>query len=170
MMYLCILAVLSSSVIGYHFSPVSSYGALRTKVISISRAGALHSTISDEMPLAVLENQPFLPAKSETINLGKSLPIHVYVDPEIRTFLNMKNSERKVRLLLPQEIENMTVKTLREYVDRKLPSLAGQPYILRYQISNQMASPMQFKGTHCTIKSESTFLSCPDRLLLEYVC
>lgn len=77
--------------------------------------------------------------------LQKSLPLHVYVDNEIRGFLSMKNSERKARILLPKEIETMTVESLRNVIEKKFPSLLGEPYVLRYQLPGDIP-PQQFKG------------------------
>ena len=67
--------------------------------------------------------------------LPKSLPLHVYVDADIRTFLQMRNAERKARILLPQEIEQgtLSIANLRDMIERKFPRLHGQPYQLRYQ-------------------------------------
>lgn len=84
--------------------------------------------------------------KKETFLLSKSLILHVYVDSEIRQFLKMKNSERKARILLPQEIEKITVKMLRDIVEKKLPKLCGEPYVLRYTLPGEMTSTKQFYG------------------------
>jgi hypothetical protein len=84
--------------------------------------------------------------KKETFHLGKSLILHVYVDPEIREFLKMRNSERKARILLPQEIEKISVNMLRDMVEKKLPKLGGEPYILRYILPGEMTSTKQFNG------------------------
>ena len=80
------------------------------------------------------------------IQLAKSLPVHIYVDGEIRTFLNMKNSERKGRILLPQTTADITIRMLRDYIERKFPSLLEQPYILRYQVPGEKLPPKQFTG------------------------
>ena len=86
--------------------------------------------------------------KKDMIRLDKSLPVHIYVDTDVRAFLGMKNSERKARIMLPQEIEEMTRQTLRDYVEKKLPKLSGQPYILRFQVPDQMSiTPRQFEGS-----------------------
>ncbi len=58
----------------------------------------------------------------------------MYVDSDIRTYLQMRNAERKARILLPQEIDDsLSIANLREMIEKKFPRLSGQPYQLRYQ-------------------------------------
>ena len=157
MLLRALICLILSSANGYRF-PSSLLGSHTTNQVISDRRRALRAQnlLSDAEPSAVAED---LTSSSQAvkdgkigkvvkglIRLSKSLAMNVYVDTDIRIHLNMKNSERKARILLPQEVESITVNSLRDYVDKKFPSLTGQPYILRYQLHNDMASPKQFKG------------------------
>jgi hypothetical protein len=73
---------------------------------------------------------------------AKSLPLHIYVDAEIRSHLNMANSERKARICLPREIdEKLSVQSLREIIENKFPRLTNQPYVLRFQVPGAVTAP-----------------------------
>ena len=75
-----------------------------------------------------------------------SLAINVLVDSRIRTYLNMKNHERKTRFLLPAEMtdDKINNKYLRESIEKKLVSLFDQPYIVRLFVPGLTSSPKQF--------------------------
>jgi len=65
------------------------------------------------------------------------LILNIYVDKEILSYLEMKNFERKQRILLSRytkegDAVNYSVKNIRTIIENKLPSLIGQPYKLRY--------------------------------------
>ena len=80
-------------------------------------------------------NEPFF-------TFAKSLPLHIYVDAEIRSHLNMANSERKARICLPREIdETLSVQSLREIIENKFPRLTNQPYVLRFQVPGAVTAP-----------------------------
>jgi hypothetical protein len=155
MLRLLAVAVIYFAVYGYHqvngYQPFSLHKNLRPKngihahspIRSISSLHMADTVILDSKDFNE-ENEK----KKETFQLGKSLILHVYVDPEIREFLKMRNSERKARIILPQEIEKFTINKLRDIVEKKLPSLGGEPYILRYTLPGEMSSTKQFNGTH----------------------
>lgn len=65
--------------------------------------------------------------------LEKSLPVHVYIDADIRSHLGMRNSDRKARILLPLVVDELTVTFIRQIIEHKFPPLYHQQYILRYQ-------------------------------------
>lgn len=129
------IAFLSTSVISY--SPRVARFSTRNLFQPLS------SSVSDDVSVSVITELP-LRDTTELIQFSKSLPVHIYVDKEILDFLSMPNSARKARVLLPQSAASMTVKLLRDYVDKKLPSLLGQPYILRYSVPGDGSSPKQF--------------------------
>ena len=64
---------------------------------------------------------------------GSSLPLIIFVDPSIRSYLKMKNNERKTRILLPSDLSNITITNqyIRDIIEKRLISLYQQPYILR---------------------------------------
>ena len=72
-------------------------------------------------------------SSSKTIKNGSSLPLIIFVDPTIRTYLKMKNNERKTRILLPSDLSNITITNqyIRDIIEKRLISLYQQPYILR---------------------------------------
>ena len=137
---LCVFTVLLSAIFAYRRSWSPLYTEQRIRLVhSISL-----NLDSSTKPAQRTSSDP----KKDMIRLDKSLPVHIYVDTDVRAFLGMKNSERKARIMLPQEIEEMTRQTLRDYVEKKLPKLSGQPYILRFQVPDQMSiTPRQFEGS-----------------------
>ena len=148
MLRLCAFTVLSSAICAYRSSWSTQHIAHKMRITSQGNVGPLHIAMLDvESSVTIPAERGHSEPKPDMIRLRKSLPIHVYVDTEIRNFLSMKNSERKVRIMLPQEIEEMTSQTLRDYVEKKLPKLSGQPYILRFQMPDATAiSARQFAG------------------------
>ena len=125
------------------FTSIESYVPRGARFPTRNFHQPLSSSVSDDVAASVITELP-LSDKQELIQFSKSLPVHIYVDKDILDFLKMSNSARKARVLLPQVVPSMTVKLLREYVDKKLPSLVGQPYILRYHVPGDRCSPKQF--------------------------
>ena len=124
----------------------------------------LSSSVSNDVSVSEITELPLTDTK-ELIQFSKSLPVHIYVDKDIRDFLKMSNSARKARVLLPQAVPSMTVKLLRDYVDRKFPSLLGQPYILRYHVPGEGSTPKQFMSKLIT---ESLFMYSKSFLKNDY--
>lgn len=62
------------------------------------------------------------------------LVVSVYVDRDILTHLNMKNHERKNRIMLSRSVESYSIKSIRGIIETKCPSLVDQPYKLRYNV------------------------------------
>ena len=94
----------------------------------------------------------------------RALPLQIYVDAEVRNHLNMRNSDRKARIYLPANYigesvggiessgsfatassENkISVKAIRNVVEKRFISLQEQPYVLRYQLPGVMSARKQF--------------------------
>lgn len=138
-----VFIMVSFAYIAILFTSVESYVPRGARFATRNFLQPLFSSVSDDIAASVITELP-LSDKQELIQFSKSLPVHIYVDKEILDFLKMSNSARKARVLLPQAVPSMTVKLLREYVDKKLPSLLGQPYILRYHVPGDGCSPKQF--------------------------
>lgn len=137
---LCVFTVLVSAIFAYRRSWSPLYKGQKIR--------SLHSISLDLDSSTIPTQKTSSYPKKDMIRLSKSLPVHIYVDTDIRAFLGMKNSERKARIMLPLEIEEMTRQTLRDYVEKKLPKLSGEPYILRFQVPDQMSiMPRQFEGS-----------------------
>lgn len=71
-------------------------------------------------------------------SLIKKSPIiaNIYVDTEILQYLNMKNNERKTRMILSSK-SNHTIPLLKEQIEKRLVLLSKQPYKLRYKLTSQ---------------------------------
>jgi predicted sulfurtransferase len=78
--------------------------------------------------------------KLETI---KPLTLNIYVEKHIRDHLNMRNSDRKAKLYLPQDVvvveegetqKQVTIKSLRAIIEHRFPPLYNQPYVVRYGV------------------------------------
>jgi hypothetical protein len=108
---------------------------------------SLRNSISEEVTASQVSEQPQY-VKENLIQFGKSLPVHIYVDGEIISYLKMKNSDRKSRFLLPQAVASMTLNVLRDYITRRIPTLSGQPYVIRYQVPGEKTTPKQFQGKY----------------------
>ncbi len=69
---------------------------------------------------------------------GLSVPIDVYIDSEIRSYLKIKNQSRKVRFFVPKDkqVDDMTLKLLRQMIETKVEPLVNQPYGLTYRITS----------------------------------
>lgn len=147
MMYALTFAVLSSATIISAYRLPSSHAPLAARYVPRRSCRSLRSSVEDGISTPQLTEQlRAVGEKKDLIHFSKSLPLHIYVDLDIRIFLKMKNSERKARILLPQTTASMTIQTLRDSIDRKFPSLNGQPYILRYEVPGEKISPRQFIG------------------------
>lgn len=90
--------------------------------------------------------------------------LNVYVDKEILSFLQMKNYERKQRILLSRytkegDAASYSIESIRRIIEKKLPSLEGQPFKLRYGTLVDSANTMK---PHLKLKDsadESQFAS-----------
>jgi hypothetical protein len=140
-----IFVMVSFAYIAFLSTSVVSYSPRVARFTARNFFQPLSTSVSDDVSVSVITELP-LRDTTELIQFSKSLPVHIYVDKEILDFLGMPNSARKARVLLPQSAASMTVKLLRDYVDKKLPSLLGQPYILRYSVPGDGSSPKQFTG------------------------
>lgn len=138
-----IFVMVSFACVALFSTSVVSYSPRVVRFITRNLFQPLSLSVSDDVSVSVITELP-LRDTTELIQFSKSLPVHIYVDKEILNFLSMPNSARKARVLLPQSAASMTVKLLRDYVDKKLPSLLGQPYILRYSVPGDGSSPKQF--------------------------
>lgn len=147
MMLVIRLLLLLSAVTAFYLAPRSCL----TREASRNTYGCsfhpLRNSISEEITESVVSVQPQY-AKENLIQFGKSLPVHIYVDGEIISYLKMKNSDRKSRFLLPQAVASMTLNVLRDYVHKRIPSLSGQPYVIRYQVPGEKSTPKQFQGKY----------------------
>lgn len=79
----------------------------------------------------------------ETLNKnGNSIAATVFVDSRIRTYLKMKNNERKTRILLPAIIDDeFSIIGLRQKLESRLSSLFEQPYVLRVLVPELTVTP-----------------------------
>lgn len=143
-----IFVMVSFAYIAFLSTSVVSFSPRVARFTTRNLFHPLSSSVSDDVSVSVVTELP-LRDTTELIQFSKSLPVHIYVDKEILDFLSMPNSARKARVLLPQSAPSMTVKLLRDYVDKKLPSLLGQPYILRYSVPGHGSSPKQFTSKLC---------------------
>jgi predicted sulfurtransferase/predicted O-methyltransferase YrrM len=68
---------------------------------------------------------------------GMSVPIDVFVDADIRSHLQIRNQERKVRMHLDREVEvqDVSISMVREMIERRISALDNQPYGLSYRIT-----------------------------------
>ena len=62
----------------------------------------------------------------------------MYIDSEIRSYLKIKNQSRKVRFFVPKDkqVDDMTLKLLRQMIEAKVEPLVNQPYGLTYRITS----------------------------------
>ena len=148
------LAITLSLASAYHVRPFLPYSKMAVRYQYPKPFDFPLASTSTEVADSQLET---FSSGADLIQLAKSLPVHIYVDGEIRTFLNMKNSERKGRILLPQTTADITIKMLRDYIEKKFPSLLGQPYILRYQVPGEKIPAKQFTGIVEVTKQEYPF-------------
>jgi len=108
----------------------------------------MSSSSSSSSPLSsgdgnILNND--IKKKITSTSIKKEAVLTVYVDTEIRSYLNMKNSDRKARLILPQDYgSSATSSSLKGFIEKRLLSLHKQPYVLRYQLEGYMNTPKQF--------------------------
>ena len=145
MMLVFKLWLLSSAVTSFYLAPRLCLTRQATRHVFGRSFQPLRDSISEDVTaLQISEKQEFV--KENLIQFAKSLPVHIYVDGEILFYLKMKNSERKSRFLLPQAVTCMTLDVLRDYINRRIPSLTGQPYVIRYQVPGEKSSPKQFKS------------------------
>jgi hypothetical protein len=70
--------------------------------------------------------------------------VNAYVDGEILRHLQMKNHERKLRILVSRSIDEYSQEELRRIVETKCPSLKGQPYKLRFTLPIEKVPPKSF--------------------------
>lgn len=141
------LLLMSSAVSAFYLAPRSCFARQAFRGIFGSSFLSLRNSISEGITASQVSEQP-QSVQENLIQFEKSLPVHIYVDGEIITYLKMKNSERKSRFVLPQAVASMTLDVLRDYVRRRIPSLNGQPYVIRYQVPGEKSSPKQFKGKY----------------------
>jgi hypothetical protein len=75
---------------------------------------------------------------------NKPITLFIYVDSDIRNYLNMKNSDRKKHIFISNSIleknKLLTVSWLREIIENQLKSLHNQPYNLNYILPGNSTS------------------------------
>lgn len=78
------------------------------------------------------------------------LRITVLVDDDVRRYLQMKNHERKAKLNLPMRLteDQLTISYLRHMIEKQLPGLHQQPYVLRYMIPDTMIIKKTLRDEH----------------------
>ena len=93
----------------------------------------------------------------EEITTRTPLHINIYVDSEVRSYLNMANHERKSRLVLPKNreefMEQLSVDSVRQLVEKKLLKLVDQPYALRYALPGVMDNSRTFRDNDDVVTS-----------------
>ena len=79
------------------------------------------------------------------------LPVNIYVDTDIRSFLKMKNADRKTKIHLSQKIDPsiMGIQALRAVVEKKHVALRGQPYDLLFQLTENTATSGGYGNLAC---------------------
>lgn len=105
---------------------------------------------------------------NEKFELISEIPIKIsyFVHSDIVYYLNMRNPERKGKLLLPKKLraDQLKLSHFRELIERQLPSLSEKPYVLRYLIQNEMfrtktiLSDVQLKELLSRASTESCIL------------
>ena len=76
----------------------------------------------------------------------KSVPVQLYIDYDIRSYLKLKNHERKSRIYIQQNPDILTIKLIREIIENKITSLSNQSYILRYASVDKITKLLKFKN------------------------
>ena len=80
--------------------------------------------------------------KNSKLEAIKPLTLNIYVEKQIRDHLNMRNSDRKAKVFLSQDVvegegeaqKQVTMKSLRSIIERRFPPLYHQPYVIRYGV------------------------------------
>ena len=66
-----------------------------------------------------IDNNNDMKKKVTSTSIKKQSVLTVYVDGEIRSYLNMKNSDRKARILLPQDFgSSVTSSSLKRFIEK----------------------------------------------------
>ena len=111
----------------------------------MSSSSSSSSSSSTTKSLSVDSTTNDMKRKVTSTPLKKQAVLTVYVDTDIRIHLNMKNSDRKARILLPQDFgSKVSLTSLKSFIEKRLMSLHKQPYVLRYQLDGHMNTPKQF--------------------------
>lgn len=75
---------------------------------------------------------------SDDYKLSFQVPVKVtvLVQEDIRQYLKMKHVDRKSKLILAKQLteKQLTVNYLRDMLEKQLPSLYKQPYVLRLDV------------------------------------
>lgn len=75
---------------------------------------------------------------SDDYKLSFQVPVKVtvLVHEDIRQYLKMKHVDRKSKLILAKQLteKQLTVNYLRDMLEKQLPSLYKQPYVLRLDV------------------------------------
>lgn len=123
---------------------------LKSRYISQTKLvmNSISSVSESNDPVSTKEEKKKSAAKhgsvENTNKNGNSIAATVFVDSRIRTYLNMKNNERKTRILLPATIdEEITTLSLRQKLESRLASLCEQPYVLRILVPEVTVTPIQ---------------------------
>lgn len=104
--------------------------------------------------------------------------VHIYVEKDILVYLNMKNHQRKTRISLPRYstdglLNTYTVNSVRDIVEKTLPSLTNEPYKLRYQLldneSDKMKNQLKLKDIGSLSSSQLSSLMQVTKSLQLYV-
>eukprot|EP01035_Chromulina_nebulosa_P038350 gene38350-51797_t len=104
--------------------------------------------------------------------------VHIYVEREILVYLNMKNHQRKTRISLPRYstdglLFTYSESSVRDIVEKTLPSLTNEPYKLRYQLvdneSDKMKNQLKLKDIGSLSPSQLSSLMQVTKSLQLYV-
>eukprot|EP01038_Epipyxis_sp_PR26KG_P012196 gene12196-16339_t len=79
---------------------------------------------------------------------NKPIVANIYVDRVLLQYLGMKDNEKKSRLLISSKeeiISTMDTSSLKTLIEKRIPTLSGKNYILRYRHTGDNSLPKQFE-------------------------
>ena len=113
---------------------ISSYKAMLPRTISTINNGLIraryYAAITNEYPASSNEGE----------SMFKSVPINIYVDTDVRSHMQMRNSDRKARVFLNKD-SDVNIENLRGLIEKRFTALNEKPYLLRFNLPGVTAQP-----------------------------